>query len=96
MLGLFGIDLRGSDIAMINARNVIIRLALQAVEQFDKLRVEELRRAFWVYANLGSIAAVADDNSNEHVRASLVNVDAEKDMLQFVITARTGSVRPGR
>lgn len=60
------------------------------------MRVVELRKAFWVYANLGSIAAVAEDNGNEHIRASLVNVDAEKDMLAFLATARTGSVRPGK
>lgn len=68
---------------------------LQTVEEFDQSRLDRMRRDMWVYSNMGSIAAVVDDNANEELRAALEKVDPEKDMQTFVSQSATGSVHPG-
>ncbi|KAF9235240.1 hypothetical protein BU15DRAFT_89609 [Melanogaster broomeanus] len=63
-------------------------------QDLEEERVEFMKDYLWAYANAVSTVCVSDDESCEHMRVALEQLEPEKDMENFVRDYGTGSAIP--
>ncbi|KAL0955639.1 hypothetical protein HGRIS_001872 [Hohenbuehelia grisea] len=63
-------------------------------QDLEEGRMEFMRDNLWAYANAVSTVCVSDDESCEKIRLALEQMDAQKEMENFVLDYSTGNMIP--